>query len=128
LKAAALSAAYSGIGSGIGELTSQIPSTGNATLDKWLRSGASSGLKGVINPSIAGLFNGSGGANTGGGNNQNQNQAGNTQNQGGNAQQGGNANTNALLAGLMLGGINQPQAAPQQVRYQMGDAPKLSFV
>jgi hypothetical protein len=29
----------------------------------------------------------------------------------------------------MLGGINQPQAAgQQQVRYQMGDSPKLSFV
>jgi hypothetical protein len=126
LKAAALSAAYSGIGSGIGELTSQIPSTGNATLDKWLRSGATAGLKGTINPQIAGLFGGSGGANTSRGGTT-QNQAGANQNQGGNAQQGGNANTNALLAGMMLGGINQPQAGQQQVRYQMGDAPKLSF-
>jgi len=123
LKAAALGAAYSGVGSGIGELLGQMPSTGNNTLDKWLRSGISSGLKGVVNPQIAGLFGGSGGANTGrGGTNQNQNQGGV------NGMQGGNANTNALLAGMMLGGINQPQPGQQQVRYQMGDSPKLSFV
>lgn len=123
-KAAAMGAVYSGVGSGIGGLLSQMPSTGNATLDKFLRSGASVGLKGAINPQIAGLFNGSGGAVSG---SANQNQGGNTQ-QGGVAQQGNNYN--ALLAGMMLGGINQPQAAPQrqQVRYQMGDAPKLDFV
>jgi len=127
LKAAALGAAYSGVGSGIGELLGQMPSTGNTTLDKWLRSGISSGLKGVVNPQIAGLFGGSGGS---GGANTGRGVANPNQNQGGiNGMQGGNANTNALLAGMMLGGINQPQAAGrQQIRYQMGESPQLSFV
>jgi hypothetical protein len=110
-------AATSAVGSGIGQLVGQLPSTGNGILDRYLQAGASAGLKGMINPTLASIFSGSGGANTAQGN----------QNQGGNAQQGNNAN--ALLAGMMLGGINQPQAAPQrqQVRYQMGDSPKLSF-
>lgn len=119
-------AATSAVGSGIGQLVGQIPSTGNATLDKFLQAGAQRGLGSAIAPAFAGLFGGSGGsggANTGrGGTNQNQNQGGV------NGMQGGNANTNALLAGMMLGGINQPQPGQQQVRYQMGDSPKLSFV
>lgn len=122
LQSALTGAATSAVGSGIGQLVGQIPSTGNATLDKFLQAGAQRGLGGAISPVFAGLFDGSGGANTGRGRT---NQAGANQNQGNvNGLQGGNA----LLAGMMLGGINQPQAGRQQVRYQMGDAPKLSFV
>jgi hypothetical protein len=121
-------AATSAVGSGIGQLVGQIPSTGNATLDKFLQAGAQRGLGSAIGPAFAGLFGGSGGsggANTGRGGT-NQNQAGANQNQGGvNGLQG----ANGLLAGMMLGGINQPQAAGrQQIRYQMGESPKLSFV
>ena len=119
-------AATSAVGSGIGQLVGQIPSTGNATLDKFLQAGAQRGLGGAISPVFAGLFGGSGGANTGRGGT---NQVANTQNQRGGPVYGlPSGNANALLAGMMLGGINQPQAGRQQVRYQMGDAPKLSFV
>jgi hypothetical protein len=115
LRSALIGGATGAIGSGIGQLMGQMPSTGNDKFDQFLQSAAGSGLRGMINPEIAGLFSGSGssgGANTGQGN----------------PQQGGNANTNALLAGMMLGGINQQQPGQQQVRYQMGDSPKLSFV
>lgn len=58
-------AATSAVGSGIGQLVGQIPSTGNATLDKFLQAGASTGINSMINPSLAGLFGGSGGVNAG---------------------------------------------------------------
>lgn len=106
INSALTGAATGAVGSGIGQLVGQMPSTGNATLDKFLQAGASTGLKGAISPALAGLFNSSGGVNTGRGvANPNQNQAG-TQ-----AGVGGLDNAN-LLPLLAMMGQNRQSAAP----------------
>lgn len=65
LKSALTGATTSAVGSGIGQLVGQLPSTGNGILDRYLQAGASVGLKGMINPTLASIFSGSGGVNAG---------------------------------------------------------------